>query len=48
VQFSLIGYELFVRTDVPVGAGKPVFLEIKLVEKARETEEKIELKIFLS
>jgi len=38
VQFSLIGYELFVRTDVPVGAGKPVFLEIKLVEKIVELE----------
>jgi hypothetical protein len=38
VQFSLVGYELFVQTDVPVGAGKPAFLEIKLVEKVIELE----------
>ncbi|MDX9790195.1 MAG: TonB-dependent receptor [Candidatus Kapabacteria bacterium] len=38
VQFNLIGYELFVRTDVPVGAGKPAFLEVKLVEKVIELE----------
>ncbi|MBX3042285.1 MAG: TonB-dependent receptor [Candidatus Kapabacteria bacterium] len=38
VQFNLIGYEQFVRTDVPVGAGKPAFLEIKLVEKVIRLE----------
>jgi outer membrane receptor for ferrienterochelin and colicin len=38
VQFSSIGYELYVRTDVPVGAGKPAYLEIKLVEKVIQLE----------
>lgn len=38
VQFNLVGYEQFISTDIPIGAGKPAFLEIKLVEKVIELE----------
>lgn len=38
VQFNLVGYEQYVQTDIPIGAGKPAFLEIKLVEKVIQLE----------
>lgn len=38
VQFNIIGYQQFVQTDVPVGAGKPAYLEIVLIEKVIELE----------
>lgn len=38
IQFSSIGYETYVQTDIAVGSGRPVFLEIELVEKVIELE----------
>lgn len=38
VQFSSIGYETYVQTDVAVGSGRPIFLEIEMVEKVIELE----------
>ena len=38
VQFSIIGYETFVLSDVSVGTGKPAYLEVELIEKVIELE----------
>jgi len=38
IQFSLIGYETYVNSNLSVNAGKPVYLEIELAEKVIELE----------
>jgi len=38
VQFSLIGYEIFIIGDLSVNAGKPAFVEVELAEKVIELE----------
>ncbi len=38
IQFSLIGYETYVNSNISVNAGKPVYLEIELAEKVIELE----------
>ncbi len=38
VQFSLIGYEVFIIGDLSVNAGKPAFVEVELAEKVIELE----------
>lgn len=39
VQFSYIGYQTYVQSDVIVNTARPVFLEIELAEKIIELEE---------
>mgnify|MGYP001159260587 CR=1 FL=1 len=38
VQFSILGYETYVQTDIAVSTGRPVMLEIELAEKIIELE----------
>jgi len=38
IQFTLIGYETYVYSDLSVISGKPVFIEIELVEKVIQLE----------
>lgn len=38
IQFTLIGYETYVYSDLSVMSGRPVFLEIELVEKVIQLE----------
>jgi hypothetical protein len=33
VQFTSLGFETYVQTDVAVGTGKPAYLEVQMVEK---------------
>ncbi len=38
IQFSILGYETYVQTDVAISSGRPIMLEIALAEKIIELE----------